>query len=316
MKHDGFFGGLKILTAVMIFLLVLGWLQNIHPAFDGPSHFRLHLVGALLLTCVILLIFRCWAWFMAGLLASIVSLFLTLQYLPGFSGISAQAATGSARVDELRVVQANIYYKNANTSRMSKVIAAARPDVILLQEVTRISEGILSDFATSHPHQVHCHREGIGSVAILSRFPLGGGQRQECLWTLGFARAEITVNGKTVDFASFHSRWPWPFSQPRQLAALGEEFDRLQHPLILAGDFNAAPWSSAVQLTAERTGTKVAPGLYATWNLQVAFLRRLLGPLLPIDHIMISSDLRYLSREVLADGGSDHYPVLTRIQLQ
>ena len=301
----------------MIFLLVFGWLQNVHPAFDGPSHFRLHLVGALLLTCLILLACRLWAWFIAGLLASIVSLFLTLQYLPGISGISAQAATGSTQTtSELRVVQANIYYQNTNTSRMAKVIAAARPDVILLQEVTRISEGILDDFAASHPHQVHCHRKGIGSVAILSRFPLGSGERQKCLWTLGFARAEIMVDGRTVDFASLHSRWPWPFSQPRQLAALQDEFSQLQHPMILAGDFNAAPWSSAVQNTVEQTGTKIAPGLYFTWNMHLGLLRRLFGPILPIDHIMVSPEMTYLSREVLEDGGADHYPVLTRIQLR
>ena len=320
MSRNTFLNGLKLAAAGMIFLLIAGWMQNIHPAFDSPSHFRLHLVSALVVTGLVLLVFRCWVWAMAGLLVAAISIGLTLPYLPGSGGINAQAALVENIDDDpaniLRVVQANVRYNNAETHKASKIIAAAKPDIILLQEITRISEGILTDFEDSHPHQVFCHRQGVGSVAILSRFPLGNPNRRQCLWRLGFARADFVINGKPVAFASFHSRWPWPFSQPRQLQALRPEFEQLGHPVILAGDFNATPWSAAVQQTAEITGSKIASGLHFTWGSPATQLRQLMGPVLPIDQIMISPELSYLSRRVLPDSGSDHYPVLTRIRLR
>lgn len=322
MNRDFFLSGLKLAAAGMIMLLISGWLQHVHPAFDTPSHFRLHLVATLVLSCVILLAFRCWAWVMAGLLVVAVSVGLTLPYLPGLAGTSVQAGLNQQIKNEptktniLRVVQANVRFNNSQTHKISKVIAAAKPDIILLQEITRISEGVLGDFEQSHPHQIHCHHSDIGSVAILSRFPLGDPKRSRCLWRLGFARTQIAIDGRMFEFASFHSRWPWPFSQPRQVAALKTEFEALQHPVIVAGDFNSAPWSAIVRKVANMTNTKTASGLYLTWSLPVDLFRKFIGPILPIDQIMISPKLDYLSREVLEDGGSDHYPVLTRINLR
>ena len=325
--------GVKLATSGLIGLLIAGWMQNLHPAFDSPSHFRLHLAGFLVLSCAILFATRCWKWGGLGVVVVLVSLALTLPYLPGtgtVAGMGTATGTGDnsaeaagnqppseddGRPDIIRLVQMNVRYNNAQFSKATDVIKAAKPDIALLQEITRTNEDLLEDLKPELPHQLYCHQRGAGSVAILSRFPFGSTSKRQCLWTLGFARAEIMLNGTAYDLASFHSRWPWPFSQSKQWQSLQPELEALKNPLILAGDFNAAPWSAIVQNTAQITGTKVAPDLLMTWGPPNAALRPIFGQLLPIDHVMISPQLTFLSRQILADGGSDHYPILTRIKL-
>ncbi|MEP5181532.1 MAG: endonuclease/exonuclease/phosphatase family protein [Rhizobiaceae bacterium] len=312
----------KLATSGLILLLIAGWLQDLHPAFDSPSHFRLHLAGLLVLASAILLLARCWKWCGLGVVVVLVSVALTRPYLPSIDGNGAaaakihSAAEDNAQPDIVRLVQMNVRYNNVRFAKAVEVIKAAKPDIALLQEITRTNEDLLDDLKPELPHQLYCHRQGVGSVAILSRHPFGSANKRQCLWRLGFARAEIVINGVAYDLASYHSRWPWPFSQTRQWRRVQPEFEALQNPLILAGDFNAAPWSAIVQNTARITNTRVAPGLLMTWGLPHAALRPIFSQLLPIDQVMISPQMSFLSRQILADGGSDHYPVLTRIKLR
>ena len=322
MSRQFFLDILKSSSAGLILLLILGWLQDLHPAFDSPSHFRLHFAALLLLVSILLLFVRCWKWTLTGLVVIAISIGLTLPYLPGVEVTSGQAQlnddrnTTASETDILRLVQMNVRFNNLQFRKASAVIKAAKPDVVLLQEITRDNEKILEDLGQSLPHQLHCHRQDIESVAILSRFPFGAANRSDCLWALGFARAEILINGKAIDLASFHSRWPWPFSQARQLEALRGQFEALSHPVIFAGDFNSAPWSASVKQPAQITGTRIAPGLLMTWGSRFAAFRHYIGPVLPIDHILVSPQLTFLSRNLLDDGGSDHFPILTRIKIR
>ncbi|NKB51612.1 MAG: hypothetical protein GKR97_05215 [Rhizobiaceae bacterium] len=313
---------LKLCSAGLILLLISGWLQDFHPAFDSPSHFRLHFAALLAIVSILLLFVRGWIWTLAGLVIIAISVGLTHPYLPGVEVNSGQAQLSKSndetgdQTNVLRLVQMNLRFINTQYRKAIKVISGAEPDIILLQEITRINEKLLEDFIHSHPHQVYCHRQGIGSVAILSRYPFSAANRNQCLWRLGFARAEVLINGRPFNLASLHSRWPWPFSQSRQLQALRGDMEALSHPAILAGDFNSAPWSAAVSKTANITGTKVAPGLLMSWGSPFAAFRQHIGPVLPIDHVLISPQLGFLSREILEDGGSDHFPILTRIKIR
>ncbi len=298
-----------------------GWLQNFHPAFDSPSHFRLHFAALLAVISILLLFVRGWQWTLVGLAVVAISIALTRPYLPGIevtrglAQLNEDKENTESQTNVLRVVQMNLRFTNTQFRKAAQVISAANPDIVLLQEITRVNEKFLEELLQSHPHQLHCQRMGVGSVAILSRFPFSEANRSECLWRLGFARAEVLINGKPFNLASLHSHWPWPFSQSRQFQALREQLETLSHPAILAGDFNSAPWSAAVSKTEKITGTKNAPGLLMTWGSPLAAFRTYIGPVLPIDHILISPQLGFMSRELLGDGGSDHFPILTRIKI-
>jgi endonuclease/exonuclease/phosphatase (EEP) superfamily protein YafD len=304
----------KLAAAGLMALLIAGWMQYIHPAFDGPTHFRLHFCGFLLIVSVLQLMQGRWKWALSGLGVIAVSLALTAPYLPGF-GINKPGGSHSDDATLLRVVQMNVRYDNQNTDIAVKILNNARPDILLLQEVTTENSDLLRAFSDSHPHQLYCFKAHVGSVAIISRFPFVSPENNLCLEYVGFARAQIRVGDRILNLASIHSRWPWPRSQPRQLAALRPQMRKLNSPLVLAGDFNSAPWSAAVQNVARLTGTTVTPGLVFTYGTWFDLIRSTIGAVLPIDQIMVSPKIEFLSRQVLADGGSDHFPVLSELVL-
>ena len=82
--------------------------------------------------------------------------------------------------------------------------------------------------------------------------------------------------------------------------------------VIVAGDFNTAPWSSPfrklLRLTNMRN-TNAGYGMQSTWNSNSpTFLR------MPIDHILCSRKFKVTFRKVGGDVGSDHLPVLATLR--
>ncbi|MCC0030309.1 MAG: endonuclease/exonuclease/phosphatase family protein [Brucellaceae bacterium] len=92
--------------------------------------------------------------------------------------------------------------------------------------------------------------------------------------------------------------------------AVGAGVRRPRRSAVIAGDFNAAPWSAAMRSIADASGATVSPG--ATWlgfGLPQA-LRPLAG--LPIDHVLVKGAAPLEKPWRLGDAGSDHLPVMLR----
>ena len=82
-------------------------------------------------------------------------------------------------------------------------------------------------------------------------------------------------------------------------------------PLVVAGDFNAAPWSHTVRELAERGEVRlVRRGL----DVSKSF-RPIPGFGLPLDHVLVSDAWQVLAMEYGPPGGSDHAPLIVDLRL-
>ncbi|MEM1040565.1 MAG: endonuclease/exonuclease/phosphatase family protein [Pseudomonadota bacterium] len=317
----GFFRPFLAFGAACLCLgLVLGWFQSAHPALDSFSHFRMVFAALLAFTLPVLWLTRLRKLLWTSVAVLLVSVALSAPYLPGFErGFAVASLTGDK--PKLRVVQMNLRFDNRTPLDAADIITDAKADIIILQEVTRYTDGVLARLQSTHPTQITCHTNRVGSVAILSRYPLDPVLAPDCRRWQGFAQATLRLpdqfgDSKSVTVASFHSHWPWPRGQAAQLARLESTIQRLPGPLIFAGDFNSAPWSAVVQRLAKWTNTQVVSGLHLTWAPRTLrktpeWLRPFTFALLPIDHILHSRHFAPADRERLGHGGSDHYAVVT-----
>ena len=83
-------------------------------------------------------------------------------------------------------------------------------------------------------------------------------------------------------------------------------------PVIVIGDFNATPWSSAFRTFEGDTGlvnSQRGYGLSATWPTSLPIT------LVPLDHMMHSDSLTTITRVVGPDLGSDHMPLTVEVSL-
>ena len=275
--------------------LVFGLLQNLSPAMDSFSHFRIHFAVVLGLCAALLLVVGSgvtrWAALVPALLAC------------GWVWLFASQAPhlDKARGD-LRLVQFNLNYRNPVMDRVADALTAMDADIITLQEVPPAHEMTLRGMQ-AYPHQTHCFfREYIGGVSILSKHPLSG---TECAKGEGLVMAQVNAPGGAVTVASIHTYWPWPYSQHAQIDRWVPRFAKAWGPMIVAGDFNAAPWIHAVAKVAEASRTKVVPGLRMTIEV--------MGVPIPIDHALLSEEFCGLYAQVGPEIGSDHFPILVEI---
>lgn len=120
-----------------------------------------------------------------------------------------------------------------------------------------------------------------------------------------------TADGDRLTVFATH---PAPGASPRLLELRNRTMDRLRglvrtddHPSIVVGDFNVAPWSpDYARLPGLRAGDpRWSTTWFSTWP----------GVGLPIDHIHITPKVSLHEAEVLESVGSDHRPLLVKISL-
>jgi endonuclease/exonuclease/phosphatase (EEP) superfamily protein YafD len=314
-------GKLANLAAIMLGLgaaglsipLVLGFFGAAHPALDSLSHFRIHLAAAVAVAGTLLLFFG--GWRLNGVVALSLGLATAVVTLGlPFNGLRAQASAGGTDMPRYRLLQMNLRFNNPQPEAVLSLIGEVRPDVITLQEVSGMWREKLALLESAYPYKVICQPPSyIGGAAILSRRPFTGEPR--CQVRGALAVASVDFGGETIDVAALHLGWPWPFEQPSQVRNLAPALAGIGNRAILAGDFNATPWSMSVRRVAEAGGMKLTRWVGPSWldRRLPAWLRRHAG--LPIDHVMVKGGVLTDSPQRLPQAGSDHLPVLVEFSL-
>ena len=265
--------------------LIAGQFGAFHPAADSFSHLRLHLVVLALPFLLLLLITRSW---INGFLLAIV---ITVS------------------IGSLGQLFGNLNHNNADAGRVAAYIEEMRPDVVTLQEAAVESPRVTKRLKEAYPHQVICRYRGEVGIAVLSRTPFSG---TGCMNDYRLAWATVSKDGKNTTVASLHLRWPYPLPQAEQIDALSGVWDQLDTPLAITGDFNAVPWSHAVQKVAAQSGTRVVPGLRRSFTWGDNWLGDLMA--LPIDHALISPTLKVGGAALGPHVSSDHLPLIVDIE--
>ena len=275
------------------------------PLADSVAHFRAHLAIVLLVSVLLSVFLRCWLTAGVAACCSVLGLFSLAPAFPNLT--SAAAAIGRP---DFTLVQFNLNYRNQRPREVLQLIRDQGADIVTLQEVSFWTRPIVRALRSEFPHQIICRFAGVGSVAVLSRFPKVSSSAEGCLQYEGVAWLRVNINGRAVSVATVHLFWPYPFRQHDQIRRLREPLNKIPRPLLIGGDFNAAPWSHAVQELARATDTRVAGGFRFTWKRPLGQWGLSLG--LPIDHILLPAALAG-KVDLGPSAGSDHLPVIARL---
>ncbi|QND52421.1 AP endonuclease [Phyllobacterium sp. 628] len=300
--------------------LVLGFFGSVHPVFDAFAHFRMHIAGLMIVTALPALFLGLWR---EGLMAIVLAVMALASVL---SPAAAPAAAETARAGqqssvpgappEYKLLQLNLRYDNAEQVDVIRLIAEQTPDVITLQEVSDSWRPRLKAIEARYPYNLYCpSTKRIGGVAILSRRPFALGTAPQCIGNALVGLARIDFGGRSALIAALHLGWPWPFEQAQNIEEMRPYFELLQGPMIIAGDFNAAPWSQTVRQLSAMSKTQSADGLRPSWlvNGTLARAARWIG--LPLDHILVSNRVAGARVQTLAPVGSDHLPLLLKFKI-
>jgi endonuclease/exonuclease/phosphatase (EEP) superfamily protein YafD len=185
----------------------------------------------------------------------------------------------------------------------------------VVEEAVLADVAVIDALAASLPYRSLCLRKKRCPTLILSRFPMidSGDLADIDPENFGGAWARIDDGIAPYVVVGLHLTWPVPprphHIQSRRVAERLAAYER--STLIVAGDFNASPWSFALRRQDARFGIPRLTRALATWPVsRTQWGFTVPFPLLPIDHIYAGPAWRLVSLSRGPRLGSDHLPLV------
>ncbi|MDR3508119.1 MAG: endonuclease/exonuclease/phosphatase family protein [Caulobacteraceae bacterium] len=231
----------------------------------------------------------------------------------------AHRTRSAPRHDMLRVVQFNVMKENQDTISAVDWIIAQHADVIVLEEAAGDAGAIADALKRLYPYAADCSTNGLCSTMILSRLPPTDSRPlarddPENRRGLSAVWASFASPAGPYTVVGVHLMRPWPMGkQHDQLRELGDDIAGLpSNRLIIAGDFNASPWSMALREEDRRFGLERRTRLIRTWPARFDDARQQSTPfpLLALDQIYAGPGWATVSMRRGPSLGSDHYPLV------
>lgn len=301
--------GLAVITALLLVLV------SVNLAVPGQAllqSLRFHLAAAMAVLVVVLLVTRGFRRATLFLLVALVSVGEGGYFIYRMQEARA-AAVEAPRAPFIKVLSFNILNSNhENGAAITDFIKGSGADVVMVMESAPLFDH-LADLATVYPSRAGCDEARSCDLMLLSRTPLIGAEMHDLgpTWRNRLITAKATVDGKTFTAVAAHMVKPY-----FDWAAVGEAHTllrvlaRLDGPLVLAGDLNAAPWSDNIEWLVRDGRLITAAGYPATWPVA-------LGPLgVPIDNMFTRDGLFIDSLKALDDAmGSNHRGLIAELSI-
>ncbi len=261
---------------------------------DLAAHWQL-LYAPLWLALCLLCAFRSRRWLLLAPFA-LLPLWSASARLPGSDG-GASA---------LVVVAANVHAGNRDPAPLLAWLRAHPADVVVMSELTpEYAQALSHALGDDYRYRELLPRQSPFGIGIVSRLPLRNAALINDADGVQTLLADIDIGGRTARIVAAHPMPPlapeWHGKRDAMLSSIANQTG--QQPLIVAGDLNATPWSSAL-IGLEHHALLRTTGLAPTWPRSG---RGAIG--IPIDHVLASGHWRRGASSRGPDIGSDHLPI-------
>jgi endonuclease/exonuclease/phosphatase (EEP) superfamily protein YafD len=289
------------LTVLAIVVLAgdrLGW------PFDLAQNFRPHAIVAALLLALIALFVLDGAWRLLGLAPA--ALVLVTALVPAAGAPRSIASPPSPDFLRIKLAHANLWAGNREHARFVDWVRSEHPDILVVSELTPDWAGALRRLADILPYQ---RLTGSGDVGILAAWPW----RDVEALPRQLAVVDLDTPAGALRVIGVHPPAPVTAAHAaRRDAVIGLAAAQARGtplPVIVAGDFNAAPWSRPMRSLVSTASLHYGPGAWdPTWPVG---LPRPFG--VAIDHVLAGNGCRVVDRWHGKRIGSDHWPVVARV---
>jgi endonuclease/exonuclease/phosphatase (EEP) superfamily protein YafD len=282
---------------------LLGFFGSAFWMFDLLAHFRLqYALAAALLLVVTFALKHSRIALVAGGLFLVNGLVIAPAYLRDSSPSDAM----------LVIALANVNSANTDFAAVANYVRGS--DIVVLLEVNAVWESEMRARLPEYPYTVFETRSDNFGLGVLMKTPPLT-HSIETLVPEGPPTIAIglRLRGRTTSLFATHPVPPISASattqRDAQLAALAARVAATSNDVIVIGDLNATPWSSALTPLFDAGLHDTRRGYEATWPTGMWPLR------IPIDLCLVSARFETASHRVGPDVGSDHFPIKVALKL-
>ena len=302
--------------AVITFCSLAGFLSGQDEYCELLSHLRLAYCLVLPIICIafIGLKARKLGFFAALMLILNLIPVLSLYLPPKYSDTTSGSDHNNVSEQQtIKLLEMNLWGgKNQNHSAVLSLIDDTAPDIIGFSEITASWLSVLQDNLKSYHYQIA--QPLYGGIAVFSRIPFetaevrysGPKHRPRVVARLKLKNQNITLifSHPLIPIHTFALR-------NAEFTEIATEARTAKEPVLLAGDLNCTPWSvyfDKLKREGNLFDSEQGFGPQPSWNV--------VTPLLPIDHLLTSSDFVTTKRRICSPIGSDHFAVYAEVRLR
>jgi endonuclease/exonuclease/phosphatase (EEP) superfamily protein YafD len=257
----------------------------------------------------LLVIFRRWRTALLGGSLLMIAAWPFFQFPPDIRSPGRKTA--------IRVVTLNVWARNTDYTRVVEFIRKESPDIVVLEEIDEQWRDPLDALQSQWPHREMVLEGGHHGIALLSRLPFDRSQIDSIDGDIPMIIARVSVNDMPVTLCGVHLTRPTSSlgaeRQARQLDDLVELLNGEPPARVVLGDFNATPWTATFSGFLSRSGLRDSRSSFGNQASWPAFLPGILR--IPIDHCLVSPDVRVVHRKLGPNVGSDHLAVVIDLEI-
>jgi endonuclease/exonuclease/phosphatase (EEP) superfamily protein YafD len=309
MKHwltRGLTSGFGVVIVGITLLSLTGYLGQFHYLLDLTAHFKLQYLIATLIALVWFSLMRAPALIALSLVTVALNLVAIVPwYLP-------QLQPAIQLEQSLRVLTANVLIENTNYAPTIELIREEQPELVAIVETNLGWLNAMRSVEDLLPYSVISPRAKSFGIALYSRYPL----TLDPIETFETPKdyhlvATLNHDDRSIKIVALHP--PPPRSQTlfnnrnRELDAIARFVQTVNQPVIALGDLNITMWSPHYQSfiqTSQLHNTRQGFGILPSWPAHLPVLQ------IPLDHILVSSDIQVTTTRIGPHLSSDHLPVL------
>lgn len=217
---------------------------------------------------------------------------------------------------DLKIVHFNVLTSNGEYKNAIEYIDKKDPDIVVLNEVNKSWIDKLKLFEKYKYSVVETRDDNFG-IALYSKIELQNA-RIEYFGDDGLpsAVAEFNVGDNEVSILGTHPLTPSDKisfnSRNKQFESLIENRNSFSKSMVLFGDLNTTSWSYGFKNLVKGMNlydSRQGHGIQFSWPTTIPILS------VPLDHCLVSKDIKVLKREMGPNLGSDHRPLYVELRI-
>lgn len=300
-------------SIINILLTIISNFGQLNRYFELTTNFKFQYLIISICAVILFLFLRKRIWLVVNLFCVLINLYAILPwYLPQYK---VEAKSSEQR---LRLFLSNVRISNQQYAKVIDLVKEEKPDIAVFLEIDESWSKQLKALQTTLPFSFERQRTLGTRIIIYSKFTLKnpniidfGNQKINSL------TANITFENQVISLIATHLSTPktaTSFQQRnRHLEAMGYYVARVKNPVVVLGDLNTTMWSPYYQSfiqTSKLYNARRGFGILPTWPTYLPLLY------IPIDHCLLTSDIKVKNIRVGKNIGSDHLPLITDIAIR
>ncbi len=231
---------------------------------------------------------------------------------------SKTVETDRNSTDSIKILISNVFQDNNRYDKLSARIEDQNPDIILLLETDQKWQNEIQACTKHYPYKIEYPQDNTYGMLFYSRIEI---TEYDLRFLIKKEYPSIKVNLKLDSGAEFlffgvHPPPPSPtertYSTDRdnELWMVAKEVEKIQMPVIVAGDLNDVAWSFTTDRfleISELQDPRKGRGIFATFHAKIPIMRW------PLDHLFCSKHFKLVQMKRLKSINSDHFPVLVEL---